>query len=503
MNRLAEYLRPMGRCETLGLGDLPGSGLPGPGMNTGESGGLSEFGEGLVNRLGQGDPAILIGWSMGGMAAMEAAAAVPEKVHALILLGATPRFSGSEDGFPGVTAASIRSVAVGLQTNPEHVLGDFFLRCAWPYQPAAAEVAAKVKLALNQGLRGLRAGLAYLMKADLRSRLSSITAPCLVIHGSDDRVTPMDAARMLAAVLMQAEVAWVPAAGHDLPGAWPEETAALIRGFLTSTPTGAEIPDSRVIAARFGASAGTYDSRPGVQEVAAGELMRRVSALCTDASHILEIGCGTGLLTSMLVERFPLSEIDAVDIADAMIESARARASENPRVRWHACDIRHGSFSRRFSLIISSSSLHWIQPLAPVTDSISACLEPGGVLACALMVAGTLRELHDLRRRVAPSKPAGFLLPCPEDVLGAVEKARLKVMEADTREFKEEHESGRHLLRALNHRGVTAGHSLPGTALNRRELAALASEYDRDFPSAGGGVFATYRVMYFTARKEG
>ena len=55
-------------------------------------------------------------------------------------------------------------------------------------------------------------------------------------------------------------------------------------------------------------------------------------------------------------------------------------------------------------------------------------------------------------------------------------------------------------LRRLHDQGVTGGaYSAGKRPLTAGELAQLCAYYDAHFPAAGGGVRATYEVLYVTA----
>jgi pimeloyl-ACP methyl ester carboxylesterase len=52
---------------------------------------------------------------------------------------------------------------------------------------------------------------------DLRSRLANITAPTLVLHGSDDPLVPPEAGKDTAANIKGSELLIIEGMGHDLP----------------------------------------------------------------------------------------------------------------------------------------------------------------------------------------------------------------------------------------------------------------------------------------------
>ena len=63
---------------------------------------------------------------MGGIMALEAAAARPENIAGLIMLSSTARFC-SDAGYPcGVEPHNLRTMRAGLERAPARILGRFF-----------------------------------------------------------------------------------------------------------------------------------------------------------------------------------------------------------------------------------------------------------------------------------------------------------------------------------------------------------------------------------------
>ncbi|MDR3557658.1 MAG: methyltransferase domain-containing protein [Syntrophobacteraceae bacterium] len=258
---------------------------------------------------------------------------------------------------------------------------------------------------------------------------------------------------------------------------------------------------SSSVSARFAAAAQTYDLESRVQQSVAGKL----SALLPPPEAIgsvLEIGCGTGHFTELLANRFPLAAIDALDISGPMIDSAKKRIGQCARLRWHTADARLFCPDTKFALVASSSALHWITPAEEIMKRIAAMLEADGRLVCALMVEGTLGELHGARARLFPHKTAPVRLPCMEEILGAIRAAGLAIEEYRCEAMRETCGSTLALLRSLNRQGVTGRPEGGCGLLNRTELLELTKHYDRQFSAPEGGVSATWCVLYVTARKE-
>ncbi|MGO9557380.1 MAG: methyltransferase domain-containing protein [Syntrophobacteraceae bacterium] len=253
------------------------------------------------------------------------------------------------------------------------------------------------------------------------------------------------------------------------------------------------------ISARFGAAAQTYHDESNVQRTVAEKLAASLPA-GKKIDSILEIGCGTGSLTELLRRRFPRALIYAVDVARPMIDLARERIGERGRIHWHVADARQFRPDRDFALIISSSALHWMTPVSETVKRLAGMLEPGGSLVSALMVKGTLEELRAARTCLFPTKTAPVCLPDAEQVLEALAAAELRVERSSQEVFRERYDSARGFLRSLNRQGVTGTANSGCKLLNRTELRKLIGYYEQTFTAPGGGVFATYRVLYVTAR---
>ena len=178
----------------------------------------------------------LVGWSTGGMVALEAADALPGKVKAVALLSATPRFCADEDSPWSVPEASLRVMRLSMRRNPESVLTDFFTRAALPRAIPSDELGPKVATALAMGSDVLCHGLDYLRDTDLRPAAGRVAQPCLVVHGKEDRVVPCRAGEFLARTLSRCSYSLLPDAGHALPEYCCETVAQRVDEFLETVP---------------------------------------------------------------------------------------------------------------------------------------------------------------------------------------------------------------------------------------------------------------------------
>lgn len=255
------------------------------------------------------------------------------------------------------------------------------------------------------------------------------------------------------------------------------------------------------VRARFSAAATTYNEVAVVQKKTATRLLELLSDESL-ISPVLEIGCGTGVLTELLLKSFPATQVDALDISPKMIECARTRVAAHGRVNWILEDFLAFYPRAPYPLIVSSSALHWISPVKKAFQRAADLMEPGGNLVVALMVHGTLQQIHDARLRIAPHKPPLGQLPAEQEILKSVAEAGLSLVFSRKEQFSECFPSAAALLQALHSQGVTGGpFSAAPYRLTRGELKKLTAAYESECRDNKTGVVASYDVLYFKAQK--
>ncbi len=182
--------------------------------------GVSSYAASVLRRIDALDtPAVLVGWSTGGVVALEVATRRPEKIRGLVLLSATARFLSepSDESYDaGVDAALVSSMIRKLRSTPDALICDFLSAAHHPERLCEAELAVRTQVALRFGVESLVHGLEYLAATDLRAALGSLATPCLVVHGAEDRIVPCAAAKYLQSHLPSARVSLLESVGHAL-----------------------------------------------------------------------------------------------------------------------------------------------------------------------------------------------------------------------------------------------------------------------------------------------
>ena len=187
-----------------------------------------------------------------------------------------------------------------------------------------------------------------------------------------------------------------------LYGADPREEAASIR--VPSPRMIAPDIDVRAAARRFGRAAPTY----GQTAVLAREVERRMAGRLDYMRHdprwVLDAGCGSGAGMELLRERYPKAQVVGLDIAPAMIHSARqartllgrARDLFSGAARHHVC----ADFARlplapaSVAMVWSNLALAWAADPRPALSELARVLEPRGLLMFSTYGPDTLKELR-------------------------------------------------------------------------------------------------------------
>ncbi|AWM90740.1 trans-aconitate 2-methyltransferase [Pseudomonas sp. 31-12] len=120
-----------------------------------------------------------------------------------------------------------------------------------------------------------------------------------------------------------------------------------------------------------------------------------------DARSAIDIGCGPGNSTELLVERFADATVRGLDSSTDMIEAARKRL---PQLQFDTTDIDTWNEPGSFDVIFANAVLQWVPDHATLLPSLAARLTEGGSLA--IQMPDNLNEpSHRLMREVAADGP--------------------------------------------------------------------------------------------------
>lgn len=235
-----------------------------------------------------------------------------------------------------------------------------------------------------------------------------------------------------------------------------------------------------------------YDRAAAIQAQVAEGLARRIAEEpLARAPRILEIGCGTGLLTAALCRRLDPGHLVASDIAPAMARRCAERLGD--RVSALVMDGERPALCPvpGFDLIASSLAAQWFEDLEGTLARLAALLAPGGLLAVASLAAGTFREWRDAHAALglAAATPAypTFAAFQALSVPGCAVRVTVEPL-------VEAHEDGRAFLTAL--RAIGAGTPGDAAPLSPGALRRVLRIFE------AGGAAVTYEVVTLLIRRD-
>ncbi len=123
-----------------------------------------------------------------------------------------------------------------------------------------------------------------------------------------------------------------------------------------------------------------------------------VEVLPNEPQRILDLGCGDGRLTALVLEARPnVSEAIAVDVSPPMLAKARERFAGDDRARVFEHDLADNLKPLgEFDLIVSGFAIHHLddERKQELFAEVARQLRPGGVFANLEVIASATPELH-------------------------------------------------------------------------------------------------------------
>lgn len=172
----------------------------------------------------------LAGISLGGLVAQHFAAVNPDRTARLILVDTTPRYSDMLRGMWAERAATARGKGVAVMTGP---LLDIWFTPAFVAKNASGVRYVRECFARASG-EGYALACEALAAADLRPLAPRITAPTMVVCGSEDIPEFIEAANWLHDQIAGSRLEWLSPARHCSILEKPEAFISLCRSFLAS-----------------------------------------------------------------------------------------------------------------------------------------------------------------------------------------------------------------------------------------------------------------------------
>jgi pimeloyl-[acyl-carrier protein] methyl ester esterase len=172
----------------------------------------------ISNRVDR--PCLWVGWSLGGLVAMQVAKDFPQHVAGLMLVASSPKFVCGDDWSTAVERQVFDQFAEALEQDVDRTIKRFLMLQAMGMPDAAAskQTVRGLQQLLETGgrasMHGLRSGLEILAGADLRYEFSALDMPVTCVLGERDTLAPAGLAAPLTALNPRARIEIIDGAAH-------------------------------------------------------------------------------------------------------------------------------------------------------------------------------------------------------------------------------------------------------------------------------------------------
>lgn len=154
------------------------------------------------------------------------------------------------------------------------------------------------------------------------------------------------------------------------------------------------------IATLFDEASASYDStrRKYIPCIADfyGVLVEQIPFHSGEEFTVLDLGAGTGLLSSMVKKSFPSARLTLADVSTAMLDKARERFQHMDEIAYQLIDFESAEIQGSYEVVVSALALHHspLNQLQFVFRKIFDSLQPGGIFINADQILGATPEIE-------------------------------------------------------------------------------------------------------------
>ena len=438
---------------------------------------------------------VLIGWSLGGVLAVQLAARYPQKITRVITLAGNLKFVASENYQAAMTPSINKQFNESFAHDPQTTLKLFSGLLA---QGDANERALLKKVRSLMQPSDINnnwfQALELLAQLDNRDRFVQLKQRGLHLLAEKDALVPVASYDAMAKLNSKQQIKIVSGAAHALHWSNPEMVAHLITDFLLALPSSL---DKKRVAYSFSRAAKTYDSVANLQRYV-GEVLLGFVEQNVNAEVVLDLGCGTGYFTPKLQELYPDAFIVGADIAEGMLRFAGEHHSNQKN--WLCADADFLPLaSNSVDIIFSNFALQWCTNLPHLFKELKRILKPGGQCIFTSLGPATLHELKtswakvDSHVHVNQFQESQQLLTCLEQV-------GFQIVYFDNKIEIMEFEHLADLTRSLKYLGAhNVNNGRAAGLTGRKRIQAFKQAYE-DFRNHKL-LPATYDIFYLKVKK--
>lgn len=248
--------------------------------------------------------------------------------------------------------------------------------------------------------------------------------------------------------------------------------------------------DKNAVRQRFRRSLRTYNQTAVIQRDMAETLLDLFTSATLERQfgEITELGCGAGILTDRIADRFDYSELTLIDLVPECAEFHSNRGNAH----FLCGDIEEIELPES-DLFLSNAVFQWLTDPVGFFARLAGKLRAGGFLAFTTFGPETLREISAVTGE-------GLSYRTGREIIELLESSGFEILAAREELVTQEFDSPLAALRSLKDTGVTA--VAPARTWNRRKLAEFSDNYTGRFRLPDGNVPLTYHPIALVAGKK-
>lgn len=113
--------------------------------------------------------------------------------------------------------------------------------------------------------------------------------------------------------------------------------------------------------------------------------LAQIASVINDNVNVLDLGCGTGLISNLLANKYPTSNFTGVDFSDSIYYARKFSAKHNIKnTKFIKQDILNFSSSSQYDVVIAQGVLHHIPEYKKAIEKTKALVKEGGYLVVGL-----------------------------------------------------------------------------------------------------------------------
>ncbi|ADN02269.1 methyltransferase domain-containing protein [Spirochaeta thermophila] len=245
------------------------------------------------------------------------------------------------------------------------------------------------------------------------------------------------------------------------------------------------LPPEQVVLQRFRKALASYDHYALVQRESARYLAQLIRTYTPPSPHVLEIGCGTGYLTRLLLSSLLPTRL----IANDLIPEVHSYLPDHPSLEFLPGNAEELDYPSHLDVVTGGGVLQWIHKVARVCKKAYHALRPGGLIAFSIFGPLTMLEVSLLTGVSLPFRSLSWYVH-------TLRRTGFLPLWAEEKVYRLQFSNAREALYHIKHTGTHGlGHTWKGS------IRDLLARYE-DMWRSGTHVPLTYQVFWVIGRKR-